>query len=47
MFEGLGKLLSAGNTCLQQHQQFIDRLRGLQIIQSIWDDICAAHRAAV
>jgi hypothetical protein len=31
VFEGLGKLLSAGNAYLQQHQQFIDRLRGLQL----------------
>jgi hypothetical protein len=31
VFEGLGKLLSAGNAYLQQHQHFIDRLRGLQL----------------
>ena len=31
VFDGLGKLLSAGNAYLQQHQQFLDRLRGLQL----------------
>ena len=31
VFEGFGKLLSAGNTYFPQHQQFVDRLRGLQL----------------